>query len=76
MRDFNSALNGQLHEQEWVEDAMAKYHNKMSTLKPYYCKNCHELWPSYEQKCTHCKKNPFLWSAVSNLNNLLFSFFK
>ena len=66
LKDFNSALNGPLHSQLWVKEALKSYHEKMDTLKPFYCNNCHELWPSYVKVCTHCKKNPLLYSTVKH----------
>jgi hypothetical protein len=64
LKEFNSVLNGPIHTQEWVTEALKKYHEKMATLKPFYCSNCHERWPSYTTICTHCKTNPLLYSTV------------
>ncbi len=68
MFEFNSSVNGELHNQEWVKDAMKDFHNRMDKLVPFECNNCQERWPSTTGFCAHCKKNPMIYSEVNYKN--------
>ena len=36
LKEFNSRLNGELTDQDWVEPEMGKFHEKMSKLKQFF----------------------------------------
>ena len=68
LKEFNSRLNGELADQDWVEPEMTKFHEKMSKLKQFYCENCHELWPQEKNICLQCKKNKTTFSLANDMN--------
>jgi hypothetical protein len=57
-----------LHEQQWVKDEMKLYHEKIDKLVPFYCDKCHERWPSYLDYCQLCKKDPMMFTKISQLS--------
>ena len=40
LSQFNSKINGQLHEQDWVGPEMDIFHKKMADLKQFLLQNC------------------------------------
>ena len=67
LKQFNSKLNGDLHEQSWVQKAKKDYLNKLSQLKQHFCSNCHELWPSLVDYCKNCSKNNIKFSKRNEM---------
>ena len=67
LKQFNSKLNGDLHEQSWVQEAKKDYLNKLSQLKQHFCSNCHELWPSLVDHCKNCSKNNIKFSKRNEM---------
>jgi hypothetical protein len=56
LTEFNSRVNGDLNEQDWVGPEMEKFHKKMSEMKQFYCIECCELWPTNLLICQTCRK--------------------
>jgi hypothetical protein len=68
MEEFNSRINGELNEQDWVGPEMDKFHEKISNLKQFHCDNCNELWPNEKEECQNCKKDALKYSSENNMN--------
>jgi len=47
---------------------MKQYHEKIEKLIPFYCDQCHERWPSYLDYCQTCKKDPIIFTKVSDMS--------
>lgn len=59
MKEFDSTKHGKLEDQAWVQDLMVVYHQKIQTLKQYHCRNCYQLWPTANGKCSSCKTQAY-----------------
>ena len=68
MSEFNSRINGDLNEQDWVGPEMDVFHQKIAKLKQFYCDNCNELWPTEQDKCSTCHKNNISFSSQNDMN--------
>ncbi|CAF1066361.1 unnamed protein product [Brachionus calyciflorus] len=66
LKEFNSKINGPLHEQEWVKDEISQFHQNIRQFNSYFCCNCHELWPTKFSNCETCEKS----KKFTDLNNL------
>ncbi len=56
-----------LHSQPSVIISEKKYHDRISQLLQFFCINCHELWPSYVQKCHQCQIDSIKYSIANNM---------
>ncbi|RNA16317.1 ATP-dependent DNA helicase PIF1 [Brachionus plicatilis] len=66
LNEFNSKKNG-LHQQNWVNEKLKKFHNEMDDLKQFFCENCHELWPSKINHCTQCSIDNVKYSKLNDM---------
>ena len=66
-----------LHQQQWVQSEMAKFHDTMNSLEHRQCVTCKETWPSKQRfnpqfcECHRCKRdnrNPKLYSQENDMD--------
>ena len=43
LKEFNSILNEEIHEQDWFGPEMEEFHKKMGLLNNNKCENCQEM---------------------------------
>ena len=67
LKKFNSLLNGELHEQDWVGEELKQFHATIDSLKQFYCSNCNELWPNIKEQCLTCKKDVKKFSIENDM---------
>ena len=67
LKEFNSELNGPLHDQDWFKDGLNKYHKDIDNLKQYHCLNCSEMWPSKLNHCLQCSIDPLKFSKLNDM---------
>ena len=67
LTEFNSRVNGDLNEQDWVGPEMEKFHKKMSEMKQFYFIECCELWPTNLLICQTCRKNKNKYTAENTM---------
>ena len=52
-----------LHQQQWVQSEMAKFHDTRNSLEHRQCVTCNETWPSKQRfnpqifECHRCKRD-------------------
>ena len=44
-----------------------KLYKDIYSLKQVFCPICHELWPSNDEKCEQCHKDPIKFSELNNM---------
>ena len=66
-----------LHQQQWAQSEMAKFHDTMNSLVHRQCVTCKETWPAKERftppifECLRCKRdngNPKLYSQENDMD--------
>ena len=66
-----------LHQQQWVQDEMAKFHSSINSLEHRQCVTCKEAWPTKQGfslarfECLRCKRdkgNPKLYSQENDMD--------
>ncbi len=65
--DLRSSNMEPFHSQPMVLIGEQQYYNKISQLLKFYCTNCHELWPSYIQKCKQCDVDNIKYSRANDM---------
>ena len=48
--EFNSAINGSLHEQEWFQSEINVFHKNIYNLQSHHCEHCKKCWPTIINK--------------------------
>ncbi|RNA24395.1 ATP-dependent DNA helicase PIF1 [Brachionus plicatilis] len=54
LKEFNENKNGPLHEQKWVIEELKEFYSSLKKFDPFFCNNCHELWPTKHKSCDTC----------------------
>ena len=66
-----------LHQQQWVQNEMAKFHSSINSLEHRECVTCKEAWPTKQGltlarlECLRCKRvkgNPKLYSQENDMD--------
>ena len=51
LNEFDAAKNGPLHQQSWVKENIAKFHQKQKEYQLFQCKQCKDRWYPDNEFC-------------------------